>query len=190
MEPVKQSISFNAYIVDDNALSGRGNKTINFALNLTEQDGSYHLPENLGVSMKIDKYYNSYGESVKATFNDFGNSSIIIFRTIGRMFYDKTVWDQMGGIIAVGVETTRTLKDYGFGDFIRIWAMISVNLGIVNLLPFPGLDGWQLLVVAVEGIFRKEIPQKVKTWVSIAGLVLLFAFMIMIVVKDVLRYVV
>ena len=140
--------------------------------------------------MQIDKNYLSYGESVKQTFVDFGQSASLIFRTIGRLFYDKTAWNEMGGIIAVGVETTRTLKNYGFGDFLRIWAMISVNLGIVNLLPFPGLDGWQLLVVAVEGIFRKEIPQKVKTWVSIIGLILLFGLMILVVVKDVIRYVI
>ena len=185
-----KSISFNTYVVDESALSGRGKSTINFDLALTEKDGAYVLPNNLGMSMQIDKYYLSYGESVKATFNDFGTSSSLIFRTLGRMFYDSSVWNEMGGIIAVGVETTRTLKDYGFGDFIRIWAMISVNLGIVNLLPFPGLDGWQLLVVAVEGIFRKEIPQKVKTWFSIIGLALLFALMIVVVVKDVIRYVI
>ena len=59
----------------------------------------------------------------------------------------------------------------------------------MNLFPFPGLDGWQLLVLAVEAIFRKKIPNKVKTIVSIVGLVLLFAFMGVLLFKDVFTYI-
>ena len=185
--PVK--INFNAYVQDQDNPVGRGNP-VNFEVNLKDEDGVYVLPDNIGISMQIDKYYLSYGESVKQTFVDFGSSAGLIFKTLGRLFYDGSVWNDIGGIIAVGVESTRSLKNFGFGDYLRIWAMISVNLGIINLLPFPGLDGWQLLVVAVEGIFKKEIPQKVKNWVSIIGLVLLFALMILVVVKDIIRYVV
>ena len=184
------SIVFNTYVIDEEHLSGRGEKTISFALDLKDDNGAYKLPDNLGISMQVNEYYLSYKDSVKQTFVDFGTSASLIFRTIGRLFYDGKAWNEMGGIIAVGVETTRTLQNYGFGDFLRIWAMISVNLGIVNLLPFPGLDGWQLLVVAIEGIFRKEMPQKVKTWVSIIGLALLLVLMVFVVIKDVLRYVI
>ena len=59
-------------------------------------------------------------------------------------------------------------------------------LAIVNLFPFPGLDGWQILVIAVEGIFHKEIPAKVKTIISFIGLIVLFAFMAIILIKDVI----
>ncbi len=70
-----------------------------------------------------------------------------------------------------------------------MWAMISVNFGIVNLLPFPGLDGWQFLVTIVEGVAHKEIPAKVKNTMSAIGLLLLFALMIMIVIKDIIMVV-
>ena len=56
----------------------------------------------------------------------------------------------------------------------------------INLLPFPGLDGWHLLVIAIEGIFRKEIPAKVKNVVSAVGVLILFALMILIVAKDII----
>ena len=55
-----------------------------------------------------------------------------------------------------------------------------------NLLPFPGLDGWHLLVIAVEGIFRKEIPSKVKNIISFVGVAILFVLMILIVIKDII----
>ena len=85
--------------------------------------------------------------------------------------------------------TTNTLEQNGFGLFIFYWAMISVNLGIVNLLPFPGLDGWQFIVTIVEGVAHKEIPPKVKNTVSAIGIMLLFALMILIVIKDIIMVV-
>ncbi len=55
----------------------------------------------------------------------------------------------------------------------------------MNLLPFPGLDGWQFLVTIVEGVAHKEIPPKVKNTVSAIGIMLLFVLMIVIVFKDI-----
>ena len=63
--------------------------------------------------------------------------------------------------------------------------LISINLAFFNLLPFPGLDGWQLLVTVIEGVSRKKVPQKVQGIVSTICLVLLFGLMIFIAVKDV-----
>ena len=72
--------------------------------------------------------------------------------------------------------------------FLFYWGFISVNLAIFNLLPFPGLDGWQLLVLIVESTTRKKIPDKVKNIVSLIGLGLLLLLMGALVVKDVARY--
>ena len=61
-----------------------------------------------------------------------------------------------------------------------------MNLAILNLLPFPGLDGWQVLVLVVEAVAHKSIPEKVKNIVSFVGLAILFAFMVLIIIKDVI----
>ena len=74
--------------------------------------------------------------------------------------------------------------------FIYLWGLISVNLAIFNLLPFPGLDGWQLLVLIVEGITHKKIPDKAKNIVSFIGLVILLGFMAFILFKDVWKYII
>jgi len=144
--------------------------------------------KDFGLAMQLDEYRNSYGESVTKSFKDFGNSTTLIFRGLGSLF-TKDGWKNVGGIIAIGVVTTQTLEQNGFGNFLFMWAMISVNLGIVNLLPFPGLDGWQFLVTIVEGVAHKEIPPKVKNTVSAIGIMLLFALMIMIVIKDIIMVV-
>ena len=123
---------------------------------------------------------------MKYTFIDFGEASTAIVRGLGELITTKDGWKNIGGIIQIGVVSTQILQQSGFGKFLMLWGLISVNLGIVNLLPFPGLDGWHLLVIAVEGIFRKEIPSKVKNIISFVGVIILFALMALIVVKDII----
>lgn len=144
--------------------------------------------EDFGYKFYLDiqkplPFFKAIGQS----FVDFGESSTLIFRALGTLFTKET-WSKMGGIIAIGFETTNILRYVGVSQFIYVWGALSVNLAIINLLPFPGLDGWQLLVLAVEGISRKKIPNKVKTIVSIVGLALLFTFMAVILVKDFIFY--
>ena len=151
-----------------------------------DSDGGF---EDFGYSLYLDvKPPLSFGKAIAQSFVDFGRSGTAIFRAFGSMFTKET-WSQMGGIVAIGFESTSVLQNLGWGKFIYLWGALSVNLAIVNLFPFPGLDGWQLLVLAVEAIFRKKIPNKVKTIVSIVGLVLLFAFMGVLLFKDVFTYI-
>lgn len=135
-------------------------------------------------TIKPKPFFKAIGQS----FVDFGESATLIVRTFGTLFTKET-WNSMGGIVAIGFESTSVLQNLGWGKFIYLWGAISVNLAIVNLFPFPGLDGWQLLVLIVEGTTRKKIPDKVKTIVSIVGLTLLFAFMAVILFKDLFTYV-
>ncbi len=162
-----------------------------FALQLpvSLKDDKYTV-ESLGLSYFDFYYRNSYGESVKLTFKDFGRSSTVIVKSFGMIFTDKEARQSVGGVIAIGFETTSILKNFGFGKFLYIWGLISVNLAIVNLLPFPGLDGWQLLVLLVEAIAHKEIPNKVKNIISIIGLALVFILMALLIFKDVFKYII
>lgn len=183
-------ISFTVTKVDENDYQGRGKEVVAFNdLELGLEDGYYKLPNNLGLNMQIDESRNSFGEAVKNSFIDFGEGSIVIFKSFGMLLTDASSWKDVSGLIGIGVVTTRVLQNFGWGQFLYLWAIISVNLGIVNLLPFPGLDGWQLLVLAIEGITRKEIPSKVKNIVSIIGIALLFALMIAVLIKDLITFI-
>lgn len=148
-----------------------------------DQTWSY---EDSGLTFYIWERYNSIGDAAKNTFVDFGNSATVIFRSLGSLFTSAESWKEVGGIISIGVQTTNILQNMGIGRFLYVWALISVNLAIINLLPFPGLDGWQILVLVVEAVAHKEIPEKVKNIVSIIGLVLLMAFAALILVKDII----
>ena len=188
---VPKNVSFSLYVMDDNNPSGRGiKKTLAYSnndpLRLVRNGTTYRVDADLGLSMQLDENYHDFGTAVKRTFVDFGESSIAIYKGLASLFTTKDGWKNVGGIIAIGVSTTQTLQQSGFGTYLFYWGLISVNLGIVNLLPFPGLDGWHLLVLAVEGIFRKEIPAKVKNTVAAIGIMLLFGLMILIIIKDVI----
>ncbi len=148
----------------------------------------HYEKQPLGASFtKVKVRAESLGKAVKATFSDFGESATVIVRSLGSML-KPSEWKNMGGIIAVGFETTNTLTNLGLYYFVYLWGMISVNLAIINLLPFPGLDGWQLLVTIIEACGGK-IPDKVKNIISMVGLVLLFGLMIVILFKDVFTYI-
>ena len=72
-------------------------------------------------------------------------------------------------------------------ETLQILMMISLNLGLLNLMPIPGLDGFKLVLLLLEMIRRKPVPPKYEAVVSLAGLVLLFGLMIFITFSDVAK---
>lgn len=74
-----------------------------------------------------------------------------------------------------------------FVSIIRVMALITVNLGLFNLLPVPALDGGRLLFIIIEMIIRKPIPAKYESVVHFVGLMLLFALMIFVTFNDIVR---
>ena len=70
-------------------------------------------------------------------------------------------------------------------DLVYLAVVISMNLGVMNLLPLPALDGGRLFFLLIEGIFRKPVPTRVEGYIHFAGFVLLMIFMVLIMVKDV-----
>ena len=176
------NIHFTSQVRGENGLE---DSTI-YTVKVNVKDGKY---EPFGCSIYYEKWTNDFGGIVKNTFTDFGNCSVVLFQAIGDLFTKPSSWSQVGGIIAVGFETTSVLQNFGFGKFLFYWGFISVNLAIFNLLPFPGLDGWQLLVLIVESTTRKKIPEKVKNIVSLIGIGLLLLLMAVVVVKDLIKYI-
>ncbi|NLB49584.1 MAG: hypothetical protein GX807_02055, partial [Erysipelotrichia bacterium] len=157
-----------------------------YEVSISVEDGQF---VNFGASLFLDEWAYDFGGVVKQTFADLGKSSILLFQAVGELVTKPSSWNNMGGIIAVGFETTAVLKNFGLGKFLFYWGFISVNLAIFNLLPFPGLDGWQLLVLGIEAITRRKVPEKVKNIVSFVGLALLLCLMGFVVIKDLFKYV-
>ena len=155
------------------------------AFDIKQADG---VISSFGCSLYLETIKLNAGQAFVKSFKDFGESSVVLVKAIGQLFTSTEAWKNTGGVIAVAVETTGVLQNFGFAKFLYVWAFISVNLAIFNLLPFPGLDGWQLLVTFIEAGTRKKIPDKIKNIVSLIGLGLLLLLMGAILIKDVFTY--
>ena len=94
------------------------------------------------------------------------------------------------GIQAVSgpVGVTEALVDAarrGVRDFMYLAVVISMNLGVMNLLPLPALDGGRLLFQFIELVTRRPVNRNVEGYIHFAGLVLLLGFMAFIIIKDI-----
>ena len=87
------------------------------------------------------------------------------------------------GTITIVGEVVRT----GFENILRILALLSVNLGIVNLFPFPALDGGRIVMLGVEKIIGKKVNRKVEAIINLIGLILLFTLMFILTFQDIRR---
>lgn len=139
--------------------------------------------EETGLAFTFAQKWRSFPEGLKATWDDFTYANTAVVRGLGMLF---TGSGEVSGIVGIFSTSSTILADFGFASYLYLWGLISVNLAIFNLLPFPGLDGWALLVTAIEGITRKKVPTKVKGIISAVGLFLLFGLMILITIKDII----
>lgn len=99
---------------------------------------------------------------------------------IGGKFGISAISGPVGVTAAIGSVAKQNLF-----NLIPIMALITINLGVFNLLPIPALDGGRLLFILLEMIFRKKVPEKYEALVHTVGIILLFAFMILITFKDI-----
>ncbi len=92
----------------------------------------------------------------------------------------------LGGPIQIA-KMSRQSADAGFAQLLRFTALLSVVLAIMNILPFPALDGGHVVFILVEAVIRREVPVKVKMAIQQAGVVLLLCFMVFVVYNDLTR---
>lgn len=148
----------------------------------------------MGDNNKLSSTYLSFStyerwlgaSSFEYAWKGWCNGTSAIFQSVGNLLVGKG-WNQVGGIVALAQQSTTLLKNNPFSVYVKMWGLISVNLAVMNLLPFPGLDGWHLLVTIIESITRKKLNPKFKNWASTIGMIILFAFMAVIFVLDIVK---
>lgn len=127
-------------------------------------------------------------ESFQYTFISFGEMSVAIFVALGQLVtkFSQTIGQMSGpaGIYQITAEVTETGQ---VAYIFSLLAMLSVNIGIFNLMPIPGLDGCQVLFAVVEKIIGRELPEKLKLILQMIGLGLVILLMIIVTYQDILR---
>ncbi len=152
---------------------------------LANEDGSISWNTADKITCTTLKYWAPLGERIKDGFLMLGNYFVSIGMGLKAIFSFN--FSQVGSVVAMGSVLSQSSAAVGWGrTFFVYGGFLGLNLAILNLLPFPGLDGWQLLVVIIEKISKKKIPEKVKGIVSIVGIGLLLAFGIAIIIKDII----
>ena len=141
--------------------------------------------EDIGINL-LHTFRYTIGESFQVAGRQWVEGTTLIARAIGGLFIGQGI-GEVGGIIAIFNTSATIFTNLGLGPYIYLWGLISVNLALFNLLPFPGLDGWHLFVLGIEGIFKKEIPAKVKNIVSMIGLFILLGLMVLLLFKDIIN---
>ncbi len=102
------------------------------------------------------------------------------------MFSGKISLDQVGGPIQIVVMTGQAVER-GLNVFVSFMALISVNLGIMNLLPIPVLDGGHIVQAALETVTRRPLSLRAREVANVVGLVLLVALLLFASKNDIVR---
>lgn len=105
---------------------------------------------------------------------------------VGQLFTRKVSLKQLQGPLGI-VQASSQAAKRGFGDVIQLMALVSLNLGILNLLPIPILDGGHILMLGIEGLLRHDISLKIKERVVTVGMVFLLLVFLIVMYNDVLR---
>jgi regulator of sigma E protease len=110
----------------------------------------------------------------------------LIFKTLGGLFVGQTSPRQLMGPVAIA-QLSGESAQLGWIALLSLMASISLNLGLLNLMPVPVLDGGHIVIMALEGIARRDFSMQVKEKMLLAGFVLLMMLMVTVIYNDLTR---
>lgn len=129
----------------------------------------------------------SVTEALSSAFSQTGKTISMIGASVAHVVQGTvSVKQSFGGPIRIAQMASRS-SDLGVESFLRFMALISISLGVMNLLPLPGLDGGHLVFVGIEAIIRRELPTAFKIRVQQIGVALLLMLMVFVLYLDITR---
>ena len=148
----------------------------------TDEAGQVHM--SLGFTV--------YGlaKTPRNVLREAGNSMLyygrIIFTSLADLLRGRESINNLSGPVGI-VTAIGQAASYGWQDLLQMLALITINLGILNLLPFPALDGGKVVFLAIEGITGHAVPEKLQGSLTVAAFALLFGLMIFATYNDIIR---
>lgn len=135
---------------------------------------------------KLIKSY-SFVEAIGFGFSETVKSINLFISTLNQIFSGTISAKQsLGGPIMIAKMASQQ-AEIGVINFLHFMALLSITLAVINILPFPALDGGHLVFIIIEAIIRREIPVKVKIAFQNVGMIALLALMAFVIYNDIIR---
>ena len=158
----------------------RDGETLTISCTTTEQEGR----RIIGILPTREKSLAlAFTEGPKATFS----LTKEMYRVLKQLVTGEVSTENLSGPVGIVYMVNQSAK-LGLLNFLYLVALISLNLGVINLLPFPALDGGRLLFVIIRKLTGKAITDRMEAMVNLAGMVCLLTFMLYITWQDILRF--
>lgn len=120
-------------------------------------------------------------------FRESCSTARIIIMTLVDMLRGKYGLNDLSGPIGVGTVISEAVSQYTFSDFMNIVSLITINVGVFNLLPIPALDGARFVFLIIEAIRRKPVKPEVEGMVHFVGFALLMLLMVVVTFNDIVK---
>ena len=157
---------------------------------------TYTTADDSTPRLSIDFYTTAKDKNILTLLSETGTQTFSVVRMVadslvGLVRGEFSFSDISGpiGAASATVQMAQAGLESSFSDavlnIVYVMMIITVNLGIVNMLPFPALDGGRFIFLLIEGIFRKPVPRKIEAIVNGLGLGLLLLFIFVISLKDI-----
>ncbi len=153
-------------------------KNVRFASE--EIEGINYLTVDFSVEPREKTFFSFIGE----TFSTALSYCAVVFRSLIDLITGRYGISAMSGPVGVTAAIGSVAKQ-SLMNLIPIMSLITINLGLFNLLPLPALDGGRLVFIIFEMIFKKPVPQKYESIVHAVGFILLIGLMLVVTFKDI-----
>lgn len=145
----------------------------------------------IGISMDLVgkvmlPVHTALWEGAKLTWYMFANIVTSMWNLIADALVGQADVSQLSGPVGIA-RLVGDARELGFAYLMSFTAFISLNLAVLNLVPFPALDGGRLVFVAIEAVTRRKIPAKVSNLLNVVGFGLLILFMLFITYRDIAK---
>ncbi len=151
-----------------------------------QKDGSWRV----GIAMRAEferiEMSLSFQGALDQSLKENAGFAGMIFHALGKLIVGDIGVDSLAGPVGI-YEHTQTAASYGVGPLLQFMALISVNLGVLNLAPIPVLDGGQILLLLVESMLRRDVSIAVKNRIAQVGLLFIVILFGIVMYNDVMR---
>lgn len=150
---------------------------------ITDDMGKDRFVVGISLDTKINKGFVS---SIKYAGSTTLNLYKLMFTTIKQLFNGRASVRDLSGPVGIYTIVSEESKA-GFQNILYLTAYLSINVGFINLLPFPAFDGGRVVFLIIEKIRRKRVPVKIEAVVNGTGFILLILLMLFVTFNDILR---